>query len=156
MPLTFAAGQVPGTTTNDSAAAGNVGEHLNSTVLIGSAVALTTNVAANMTSLTLTAGDYDVWCNLVFTGGGATTISYFQAGVSVTSATLPGSNGDTQITVGETGRALFANVNGYNMPTVGPTRILLASTTTIYAVAVAGFAVSTLAAYGKLQARRRR
>jgi len=50
---------VIGTTTNDNAAAGSVGEYVSS---IGSiAVNLTSNVAANATSISLTAGDWDVY-----------------------------------------------------------------------------------------------
>lgn len=153
---TAALAQLPGSTTNDSASGGNIGELISSTVLLGSAVSLTNNTAANMTSISLSPGDWDVWCNLVFTGATTTTINYFQGGISTTSATLPGSNGDTQITVGDTGRTLFQNVNGYSMPTVGPTRVSLAATTTYYCVANAGFATSTASVYGKLQARRRR
>jgi len=77
-----------GTITNDLAAAGNVGEVVSSFVVIGSPVSLTTNVAANITSISLTAGDWDVQGNVNFAGTSA-TITALTGGISVTSATLP-------------------------------------------------------------------
>jgi hypothetical protein len=46
--------------------------------------------------------------------------------------------------------------NAANTLTVGPLRVKLASTTTIYGVGKCGFTVSTLVMWGKLEARRAR
>src|SRR5690349_16625741 len=62
-----------GTATNDDAAAGKIGEYIESEVLSGSAVSLTTNTAANITSISLTAGDWDVWGAAVYQLGSGTT-----------------------------------------------------------------------------------
>lgn len=53
-----------GVTNGSSAAAGSVGEFLSSIVAAGSAVSLVNNVATNITSITLTPGDWDVWGNV--------------------------------------------------------------------------------------------
>lgn len=137
-----------GTTTNDNAATGKVGEYLSSSIGSGSAVSLTNNVAANVTSLSLSAGDWEVRGNVGYVAGGSTNVVYAAAGVHTTSATLPGPHqgGVTQ---------WFGNINGVGptLPT-GTRRISLASSATLYLVTVSAFTVSTNAAYGLLEARR--
>ena len=65
---------IVGTTTNNNAAAGSVGEFVSSIVLGAAAVSLTTNVSANITSLvSLSAGDWDIWGSGWLTVG-ATTV----------------------------------------------------------------------------------
>ena len=49
-----------GTTTNDDAAAGKIGEYQSAGIGFGSAISLTTATPANVTSISLTAGDWDV------------------------------------------------------------------------------------------------
>src|SRR5262245_50475602 len=68
-----------GTTTNDNAATGKIGEYLESEILIGSHVQLTNATAANITSLSLTAGDWNVW-GQVNTDPAATTTTSLVAG----------------------------------------------------------------------------
>jgi len=136
-----------GTTTNNSATAGYVGEVISSNVLVGSAVALTTNVVANVTSILLTAGDWDVNGWVGFRAGGATTITYLRTSISITSATTNSawqSNMEAAITANSVDPALQ----------LGPYQQLLSGTTTVYLTANAGFAVSTLSAFGQLRARR--
>jgi len=60
-------GGILGTTTNNNASAGYVGEFVSSEVLIGSAVSISANTATDLTSISLTAGDWDVWANVGFT-----------------------------------------------------------------------------------------
>jgi len=64
--LTFSptTGGIIGTTTNNDADAGKVGEMLSTVVLVGAPIAMTTNVAINIASVSLTAGDWDVWGTL--------------------------------------------------------------------------------------------
>jgi hypothetical protein len=141
---------VQGTTTNDNAPAGFIGEFISSTVLIGSAVSLTTSTPANVTSISLTAGDWDVRGTVAFSAGASTTYSQIVGALSSASATLP-----TNAGLGLT--TLFNNpftTGTAQVISVGPARFSLAATTTIYLVTQAGFGVSTLAAYGFLGARR--
>jgi hypothetical protein len=146
------AGNLPATATNDNATAGHVGELIESEVLVASAVALTTGTAANVTSISLTAGDWDVWGNVATNPNGATTQTAIEAAISTTSATLPtrpGKGAFTQLFV------TFQAGISIIVPT-GTTRLSLASTTTVYLVALSNFGVSTNAAYGYIGARRRR
>lgn len=139
-----------GTTTNDNAAAGSIGELLSVNVLAGSAVSLTTNTPANATSLSLTAGDWDVWATIGLVLNAATTLAYCTAWLNSVSATAPsgaGSGAQTSIV------AAFTGGNTLIIP-VGQRRFSLASTTTIYLGVQAGFAVNTCGGFGYIGARR--
>ncbi|MGF6309478.1 hypothetical protein ABIB82_003924 [Bradyrhizobium sp. i1.8.4] len=77
------------TNTNNNASAGNVGEFISSNVASGSAVALTTGTAADVTSISLTAGDWDVEGMVTFTTTATSSISTVSAYISSASGTLP-------------------------------------------------------------------
>jgi hypothetical protein len=144
--------QVIGVATNSSAPAGIVGEYISSTVLVGSAVALSTGTPANVTSISLTAGDWDVWGSVAFNPAGTTTITAESGGINTVTGTLPtspGGGGFVSLAGG------FTTGAGDTLP-VGSTRLSLPATTTVYLVAQAAFAISTMGAYGFLGARRRR
>lgn len=153
-PLTTASrGQYKGTNTNDNATAGNIGEYVSSTVLIGSAAPLTTATFGNVTSISLTAGDWDVWGNVGLVPAGTTTYTGFYGGaISTTSGTPNVSpNGGANVSFANDA---FTGVSAVFV--VGQMRISLASTTTVYLLAVANFGVSTMGAYGFIGARRAR
>lgn len=144
---------IDGTNTNDDAAAGRLGEYLSA--FATSSVAVTNNTAANITSKSLTAGDWLVYVTLTAVGQAATVLTDLVAGISATSATLP-SGASNRINTDRTdsmvpGRTMsgsFASV------TVGPHRVSVASTTTYYAVVNALFSAGTLEVYGTIAARR--
>jgi hypothetical protein len=142
---------IPGTTTNDSATAGNIGEYIESIIASGSAVALTNATAKTVTSISLTAGDWDVSANIGLTGGATTTVGTIQGSISLTTNT-------TDLTVGRSVATYFNSATVFaNTPiqlSVAPVRISLASTTSVFLVGFAGFGVSTLSAYGIIRARR--
>lgn len=152
--LTVAGGSLefPGTTTNDSAGTGLVGEYVSATVASGSAVSLTTDTPANVTSISLTAGDWDVWVTGQFGGGGTTTVGYYATSISTTSATL--STADDRRTFSYGGAATIFGGLARVTSNCGATRVSISSTTTVYMVAQAGFGVSTMNAYGTIHARR--
>lgn len=77
-----------GTTTNDNASSGVVGEFISSAILLSSAVTATANAASNVTSISLTAGDWDVWGNVNLATGGSAPVGLY-TWISSTSATLP-------------------------------------------------------------------
>ncbi len=141
--------QLLGTITNDSATSGNIGEYISATVNTpGSAIS--TNTPANITSTTIGAGDYDVWGIVYFVPASTTSVTIMQSSISTTSATISQTPGNWQ-------QFCLASAVPVNSPisfTVGPIRLSLASTTTIYLVAQAQFATSTMTAYGTLQIRR--
>lgn len=146
------AGQIPGTTTNDSASAGNVGEYISSTVLSGSAVGISNGSAADVTNISLSAGDWDVYGIISFLPNAVTTISNRSSWVSGTSATLP-----TEPNSGAIQRdfSTQSTGNGGDQFT-GVLRISIATTTTIYLSCFSTFSGSTCSAFGMIAARRRR
>jgi hypothetical protein len=142
-----ASSQMPGTTTNDNANAGNVGEYVSSTIPPGSAVALATSTSANVTSISLTAGDWDVFGQVFINPAGGTNTTSFMASSSTTSATLA-SPPDFVIAYSSTGV-------GIGNP-ISTKRFSVNTTTTVFLVVFATFTGGTNAAYGTLAARRRR
>jgi len=140
---------IVGTTAANNANAGAVGEYVTATVATGSAVTLTTAIVSNVTSISLTAGDWDVDGVVDYNAGATTSITQLQQGTSSTTAALGAQ--DTYTSEAFAAMVPGALPLGYWAPT---TRISLASTTTIYLVAKASFTVSTLAAYGTIRARR--
>lgn len=139
-----------GTTTNDAAATGSVGEEVESIIAQASAVALTTATQTNVTSISLTAGDWDVWGNVTFVPvQGVTTVTLMLSSINTTSATLPASSNYASYPSSGT---LVTNP-GLLAP---GRRLTLSATTTVYLVCYTVFAISTLGACGGLFARRRR
>jgi hypothetical protein len=130
-----------GTTTNDNADAGVVGEYVEATF---NSVTVTT-APGNMTSISLTAGDWDVSFRLSSGGAGATCTS-FQFGINTVSATL-----------GTQGTDYLQNaadvVNGGAGGSFPVKRISIASTTTVYGVASTAAGTMTFTT-GVLYARR--
>jgi hypothetical protein len=148
--LTLTQGIV-GTTAGGNAVAGQVGEYVSSNVLVGSAVSLTTNTPANVTSISLTAGDWDVSGSLCFSAPSGTNLSLAVQWISTTSATqptMPNSNGCGYFFWGAT------NVDSTIPANVGTIRINVSTTTTVYLSTSAAFTVSTLKAFGFIGARR--
>jgi len=80
---------IVGTTTNNNAAASYVGEFISSVVLVGTPVAMTTDVAINITTVSLTAGDWDVWGTLWLNPAAGTITTGIGVAVSQTTGTLP-------------------------------------------------------------------
>ncbi len=138
--------RITGTNSNDNAATGYVGEYVASTVAAGSAISLTNNTQTNAMSITLTAGDWNVFFFPTFSG--APTGTALTASASTISATLSG--------------ASFENARTPTMPTSGSDvslaapmlRVSIGSTTTVYGVVRANFTSGTASVYGQLQARR--
>lgn len=144
---------VLGTSTNNNATAGYVGEYVESIVLTASAVSLTTTVAANVTSISLTAGDWDVVGTVRLKPAATTNITVGNAGISTTSATLLVASGTyAALTLPSAG--LVPGVNVTPSMHVSRTRISVSATTTVYLVTTAFFTVDTLQAFGQISARR--
>jgi len=133
---------VLGTTAGDNASAGYVGEYVDSYV---SSVTVNTS-ATNLTSISLTAGDWDIYGNAQINGGtvGATTMS---VGISTTSGSFSGTN---LAKSAANGCVLSASATG---GAVVKFRVNITSTTTYYLVASVNVAN---AGYGYICARRMR
>ncbi len=112
-----------GTTTNNNAAAGSVGEYVFSQVLAASPVSLTNSTPNNITSISLTAGDWTVTgnINVAYAAGGSAALCW----TSSTSVTQP----DASLTSGP-------NMTGSTLAgayvAIAPRRYILSGTTTIY------------------------
>jgi hypothetical protein len=63
-PGSVPVGQLPGTSTGDNANPGNVGEFVTASVTTG--LSMATDVPANITWITLSPGDWDVWGSVSF------------------------------------------------------------------------------------------
>ena len=133
---------------------GQIGEYKSSSVLVGSAISLTTNTTTNITSISLSAGDWDVYGIGIFAGDVLTTVDQLQASITETSATLDTAPGRIGAVIGA-GATLF-NFGGAAFVNIGVVRKILSATTTIYLVEKPTFAVSTCTGYGIIQARRAR
>ena len=143
---------IVGTTTNNNAQAGSVGEIISSVIALASAVSLTNNTAANVTTISLTAGDWDIFGNVGLNGGSTTVLMYYSVWASTSGGTTPDPSLWNGQSYGVAGLAVFAeNQVGEQAPFL---RLSLASTTTVYLSVIAGFTTSTCVAYGGIFARR--
>lgn len=137
--------QLPATAGNYVAPAGFLGEKIQSVIATGSSVSLTTGTAANVTSISLTAGNWLVFATCEYNIGGTTTVTYAACSVSPTTAALNGS------------AVSLATVPGGSVTILAglpsPTQIIsVTSTTSEFLVAQAAFAVSTMTVYGSITA----
>ncbi len=139
-----------GTTTNDNAAAGSVGELIESEIQSGSPVSISNNVAKDITSISLTAGDWDVWGTIAFIPAASTVIGIQDSWINITSATPPVKpNKGAYLNDSR----VFPASSGGTFP-IGMKRLSLSGTTTVYLSTQTNFTVSTCTAYGYIGARR--
>ena len=143
---------IVGTTTNNNANTGSFGEYIESVIPSASEVALTTGVAANITSISLTAGDWEVTGLIMFDVNGTTTFSNGFGWASTTSATLPSLDLAVRAHFIWNGTTLVGTP-AISLPVV---RFSLSTTTTVYFSAYSNFGVSTCKAFGAIRARRMR
>lgn len=152
----FAAGAFCLSTTSDNAIAGT---SINTTTA-GSGVhtvvkqmKLTTATNVDMAILNLTAGDWDVWGNVGFVAAATTNATRALSSINTVTGAL-------NVAAGFFGGVPCPNAGlvggtGWNA-LAGPVRVSLNATTKYRLVLSPIFTVSTLSAYGTLQARRRR
>lgn len=146
-------GQYPGTATNNNASAGNIGESVDATLPYGTPVTLYHNVPTDITSVSLTAGDWDVsgQCGVAYSGG-AVTMS-LSGGISLTSVTLPSIDAAAYY-----GQQFDTTYVGQAAAPIVPYRFSLASTTTLYLVCqqINTSGGNTANGFGRIHARRMR
>lgn len=143
-------GQIFGTRSNDSAAPGDVGEIITGTATAGS-INMTSPNAINVTSVALSAGDWDCRGVVSRTLNAATSVTELVQSISQTTGTLSGSLIDGSTTQLDT--AANVMVGNTTLP-VGPFRVSLAANTTVFLVAKDTFTVNTDATGGSLSCRR--
>lgn len=139
---------IVGTTTNDSAQAGSVGEYIES--VVGPITGPTSGQYKDVTSISLTAGDWDVTAVAHYDNNGATAYGS-RIGISTTSG-----NSSAGLTVGS--NALDLGLVNTAIGTVGNSiasyRVSLSATTTYYFKWFSSHATATPNMYGRLSARR--
>lgn len=141
---------IVGTATNDNAAAGSVGEYIESSVPVGSVVALTSTTAKTVTSITLSAGDWDVSGDVYISPAATTSMTQTAGSISTTTNTIDFSPGRFSQKVFS---AVITAGFGISEP-IPPTRFSVTGSTTVFLVAQATFTISTNGAYGIIRARR--
>lgn len=138
---------VAGTNTNNNAAAGIVGEYISSDI-VSPGTSVTSTITKNITSVSLTAGDWDVEGVVVSVPATGTTTSAFQAWTSVTSADSSPDETDGLLSLGTAGATIASGG-----PT-GAVRYSFSTTTSVFLSVNVTFAVSTMTVFGFLRARR--
>jgi hypothetical protein len=144
---------VNGVTNGSSAAAGVVGEIQSG--VTATPIGLTTNAVAGVTSLNLTAGDWDVhgevWLN-AGTGG----LTAVHAAINTTAAvpTAPGVNSSRTTLSFSTAGALIPS--GACIIPCSACRISVTATTTVFLLVIAAFPSGTVTGTGRIYARRAR
>lgn len=135
---------IVGTTTNNNANTGSVGEYQTSTTNLTS---LVTTTSTNAASVPITAGDWDLECSTQYNPAATTTMAVLQATATTTSAGSAALGSSTVLSAAFT----TGNLEMINSPV---TRVSLAAPGTAYCVALAIFGVSTMTVSGTIRARR--
>lgn len=124
-------------------------QYMSSSVPSGSALGLSTLTALTVTSLSLTAGEWEVSANISFAHS-SSTFTQLVASISTSTNTVSSD-------VGTWNFRNQPNTSGgtsADSMTVGPVRVAPGSTTTYYMVARATFTAGSISAYGLISARR--
>lgn len=136
-----------GVTDGSSAAAGDVGEIISSYIPNASAVSVaTTDTATNLTSISLTAGDWDIWGNVTFLNSATGNLSAGLACINTTSATPPDISYFGILSIPSN-----ANTGGMNAASF---RVSITGTTTYYIIGQVTFSAGTTTMCGGIYARR--
>lgn len=144
------------TKTNDEAEAGEIGELIYSTVPIVSAVSLINGIAKDVTTITLTPGDWDVsgQVNRIWTG---TTCQIMSTGLGVVADTLltqAGGSGVGPDCLIQQNQTFGTAITGTQGQRIGPVKVSVAVDTVIHLVAKDTASAGSVSAYGTLRARR--
>lgn len=142
-----------GITNGASAASGVVGEIISSTVNNASALSLTTLTPLTITSITLTAGEWDISAIGQFKGNVATTVIVAASSISTVNNTFDalGDRSNLQYYGNLTAFNSFATYVSVPIPAL---RVNITSTTTYYLVSECQFGTSTASGYGTIRATR--
>ena len=137
---------IKGTSTNDNAAVGYVGEFIKNHSVN---TPVPDNTLTNCGTLSLPPGDWDVWGNIEFTPTEVTSWGQIGSSLSFVSNTLPGEEYQT---------TLSATINPGQPTTLQPVMqpLEIGSTTIVYLIGSADFSGGTMTCDGYLEARRRR
>ena len=143
---------ITGVTNGAAAGAGYVGQPLSSLIPSGSAVSLTTATPANVTFITLTAGDWDVSGSVTYVASTASVsvAAVWESGISTATATLPVDGTEVFYAT----PAVIATTSFKTSLAIPRKIVNVSSSTPVYLVAEATFTAGTVTAYGAITARR--
>jgi hypothetical protein len=147
----LANGQLPATATNDNASAGNVGEYVSSYVINSSSVSVASSTPTNLTSISLTAGDWDVYSQAIIQVSSGKTLTLLYSDINTTSAAFDSNSFGFSSWLGSwtgDGSSVLSLAGS-------PRRLSLSTTTTVYLV-VQQSAPTSQNCWGGLWARRAR
>lgn len=128
-----------------------IGNFLSVTVPLASAVNLTSNTLATVTSLTLTPGDWNLWGFIGSVPGTGTITNAFIGAISPSNSVLPTPDPSIGTIVGFLNGTSSATESYFFQ--IAPVRVKITTPTTYYLLVQSGFSVSTQGAYGYLAAR---
>lgn len=145
----FTAGNLPALATNTAATAGKIGEIIRGDLASGSATSLATSTTKNITSISLTAGNWCLYGAVLYTLATTTNVTQIGSVISLTTATT--NNIDS---LGNDFRYFpaFAPGNIIMNTNMAGSLVSISSTTSYFLNARAIFTVSTMTAYGSLVA----
>ena len=112
---------------------------------------MTTSTATNITSISLSAGDWNVWGNIFFDPSSPANLNNNVGWISSSSATLPDDSLTSTVYLTVTSVDATVSALGYAVPQLPFT---LSTSTTIYLGAYAVFASGTVTVCGNIFARR--
>lgn len=147
---------IVGITDGSTAAAGNAAEPLTASRLKSAETSLTTSTTVNVTSLSVTAGDWLLWGFVGFDAAASTTVTSFDYGISTTSITFPAT--DTMGVQDTAGQIRFqdkragAVLAGNAVYSMAPVHIHTSSTTTYFLLGNSVFGTSTMGVFGSIRA----
>jgi hypothetical protein len=140
-----------GTTTNDSATAGQIGEYLSAQRLSTAGLTLTSGADTAITSLALTAGDWHVWATAGFTlANNNSTVLVAWLNPTGTVTPSPDQMG------GYATEAIGNNVGTPALIPITPIRVSIAAPATVTLGSKTTFSGGTHTAWGQIMARRAR
>ena len=145
----FANGQLPGTATNDSPTAGNVGEVIEGLQTTQQNLPATDQYG-DLTSIALTAGDWMITCMARFNTATSSGVTAWALGFSSTSG-----NSATGLTNGDNYMAINFAAPGTNSQlavNIVPKRVSLAGSTTYYLKYLSSYSGGQPVAFGRLTA----
>src|SRR5690606_35307922 len=138
--------QVQGRSGGLNASAGYVGEYISSSIGVGSKISLTTATPANVTSISLTAGDWDIsWC-LLFETANTTSMTVIRGGLNTATATV-GSSSQSASQFTMQWAAFVPGITTFQQ-NGARSRQSLSGTTTIYLNAQSTFTINSMFVYG--------
>lgn len=143
-PLTIGTRQIF-TTRQTTPSAGTIGEQIRSQVAVGSATTLSTGTGTNFTSISLTAGVWDI--SSICMLNGTVTGTIVQHGITTSSTGSGAVVGDNRVD-----GSWFPTANTDVYYAIPSYRVVITTTTTYYANIVAVFTVGTCKAYGRISA----